>query len=150
FDSLIVAIHRLAAVIDGGECPVFEAQRNDGGIDIARFADSRIDQGRANGIDLLSVAAAEEANHVEIVNRHVEKKASGGLDIIQWRRGRVTTGDTDKVRVADGAGCDQLPDLRETGIETAVKADLQVDTRRIDGCEGRMDALEIVIDGFLP
>jgi hypothetical protein len=88
-------------------------------------------RGVAQGIiNLLGVAAGQEPDHVEVVDRPVEEQAAGDADILGRRRGRIAARDPDQVRPADGTRGDQLPDLGEAWVEAAVEAHLKPDQRR--------------------
>ena len=56
-----------------------EAQDDQRGIQIAGFADFRIDPSRRPCIHFFHLAANEEARHVEVVDGHVEKHAAGNV-----------------------------------------------------------------------
>ena len=59
-----------------------------GRVHVARLADGRVDRDAGLGVDLLDLAADQEAGHVEIVDGHVQEHAAGDLDVGDGRRRR--------------------------------------------------------------
>jgi hypothetical protein len=63
-----------------------EAQRDDGGVDVAGAADLGIDEHRSGGEDLLDLGTTEKPDGVEIVDREVEEHPARSFDEVDRRR----------------------------------------------------------------
>ena len=145
-DALVVAIDGLAAVVDHAERTVGEPQRDDAGVHIAGLADLGVDQARADGADFGDLAAGQVADHVEIVDRHVDEDAAGHLDVGQRRSLRVARRDLDDLHVADAAALDDLVHVLEVAVKAAVEANLILHARALDLVEHDLDLVQIVVD----
>ena len=130
FQALVIAINRLAAVVNCTDCAVGEFERNDGRIQIAKFSDFRGDEHITHDVEFFHFADLE-AHHVKVVDCHVEEHAAGGAQVFQRGRFRVAAGNMQDARLADFSGCDDLMDALKTFIEAAVKANLQLDLRLV-------------------
>ena len=148
-DALVVAVHRLPAVVDRGDATVLVAQDHDRGVDVAGLADRRIDAHRGLRIDVDDLAAGHETSHVEVVDHHVEEDATGHLDVLDRRRRRVATGDAQHVQVADGAVDDCGTHGRVRGVESPVEPDLDRDATAVDDRQRLVDLVEIERDRLL-
>jgi len=132
-DALIVSVWRFAAVVDGPDGAIGEAEHDYGRVDVAGGSDLRIHADSGGREDLGDLGADQEAGHVEVVDGHVEKHAAGDLDVGNGRRAGVAADDMEEMRRADLAARDGAADALEIGVEAAVEADLEFDAGLVDG-----------------
>ena len=149
FSALVIAIASGTAVVDDSRSAIVELQRDDGRIDVASLADFRIDGDRALCIYFLDFCAGEIADHIEIMNRHVEEDTAGNLYVIDGRRFRITGRDLDDLLLADFSGDDSIADSLEVVVKAAVEADLVFLTRLFDDVENFLDLIDIMVNRFL-
>src|SRR5574340_509506 len=148
FQPLIVAVHRLAAIIDGADGAIGELQGHDGGIEVAEFCDLRGEQDVPDGVQFLALAQLE-ACHVEVVDGHIQEHAAAILQVLQRRRLRVAGDDMDDARPADFTRCDDLMHPLKALVEAAVETYLQLYPGRIHHIQRVIDLAEVKAEGFL-
>jgi hypothetical protein len=73
FNTLIVFIDSLAAIVYHSERAVFKGQRHRRSVLASDFCEHWVDKNIRSGINLFNVRAHEVARHIEIMNRHVQK-----------------------------------------------------------------------------
>ena len=142
-DALVVAVHRLAAVVDHGETAALVGERHDGGVHIVRLRVRLLHAQRAAREDLRDLAAGDEAGHVEVVDRHVEEDPAGDEHVRERRWLGVAARDPHQVRLADGAGGHGSAHRRVRRVEAAVEADLERHAGVLDGAERAIHLVEV-------
>src|SRR5699024_6934031 len=100
-NALVIAVNCLTGVVDDANRAVLKLQGDDGGINVAGLANARVNQDRADCMDLGDLRACQEAGHIEVVDHHVVEDAAGDLDIGYRGRLRVAGGDLHDVDLAD-------------------------------------------------
>ena len=143
FDPLVIAVNGPAAVVDGAQGAVGEAQGHHRRVQIAGLPDGRVYQGAPRGIELLDLVAGQVAGDVEVMDGHVQEDSTGGLHVLGGRRFGIPAGDADQVGRSDSAGSHGLPRLEKAGIETPVESDLQLHFVVPNGLQGAIDLLKI-------
>jgi hypothetical protein len=73
FHTLVVAIDGPPAVVNGAYHTVAEPEHDHSGVDVPGLTDRRIYLNAGHRENFLSLAAREEAGHVEVVDRHIEE-----------------------------------------------------------------------------
>jgi hypothetical protein len=142
-DALVVAVDRLARVVDRGQAAVGVLEQHDRGVDVAGLPDLRVDAHPAAGVDLDDLRAGDVPGHVEVVDGHVQEQAAGAADVAHRRGRRVAAGDPRELRLAD------LPGRHGGGhglvgrVEAAVEADLERHAGGVDGGERAVDLGEV-------
>src|SRR5512133_1996920 len=116
FYALIIAVNRLAAVVDCANGAVGKSEGDHGSIYITSFADTWVDHDSGRDIDLFHFAAAQIASHIEVVDRHIEEHAARNFDIRDRRGSGVATGNSNDVRVTDFAFRNHLTDFTEVRV----------------------------------
>ncbi|EXX90704.1 hypothetical protein BG52_12810 [Paenibacillus darwinianus] len=148
-DALVVAVNRLAAVLNDAVRAACEFQHDDRRVHIAVLREYRIDQHAPLRVHLFNLAAGKEAGHIEIVNHHIHEKPAGQLDIVRTRRIRITRRDAHDMRLADRTGLHMLAQPLEVMIEPAVEADLQFNARLADSLDRFLRLPDIHADRLL-
>ncbi len=148
-DALVVAIDGASAVGDLGNGARLGAQHDGRGVDVAGFADRRVDQAARGGIDLDRLLAEQPARQVEIMDHHVAEQAARDLDVGHRRWAGVAAGDGEQLELADGAGDELLAQGAEARVEAAVEADQQRHARLLGDLEAGIDAGEAEVDRLL-
>ena len=125
-DALVVAVDRLAAVVDHGQAAVGVHERDHRGVDVAGLGERRLDAQRAARVDLDDLAARHVAGHVEVVDRHVEEdpartRARTPAAAAPGRGWRCARGAASPIVPSATASRDGLV----RGVEAAVEADLE-------------------------
>ena len=80
--ALVIAIMRGTAVVDHAQRTVFKLHHDDCGVYVAILLIACARQRCAVGRDLGDLTACQIADHIEIVDGHVQEDAAGDLDIV--------------------------------------------------------------------
>ena len=101
FDALVIAVGGPARVRDLADLARCGLQQNGRRVDVAGLADRRIDQSRADRMDLDRLLAEQEARHVEVVDHHIAEEAARPRDVADRRRRRIARQDRHEFDRAD-------------------------------------------------
>src|SRR5439155_11838536 len=145
-DALVIAIDRTPAVRDLAQRARLRAQCHNRRVDIAGFADRRVDKyaRRSKYFDRLLVQ--EPPRHVEIVDHHVAKQPARAAHIFDRRRSRIAARDRQQFDAADAAVADLALEQRETRVEAAVEADHQRYAAFFDHRNARLGAAAVGVE----
>ncbi len=135
FDTLVVAVHCPATVVDAADCAIAIPQGDQGGIDVAGFADGGINQHAAGCKHGVNLVIQQESGHVEVVDGLIEEDAARDLDVGDRWGFRITAGDTHDVGNTDLAGCNHISSPLEIGIEATIESDLELDSGLFHCCQ---------------
>ena len=138
-DPLVVAVDRLAAVVDVGEGSVLVGENDHRGVDIACFADGRINPYGTLGVHLDDLTAGYEASHVEVVDRHIVEHAARHLHVFNRRWFRVTARDLDHVQLTNIAIRDGLLHGGMGWVESSIESNLDRDAGSFDRGDSPID-----------
>jgi hypothetical protein len=120
-----------------------------GGIDIARRADRRIDQHAGGGEDLDRLLVEQPSRHVEIVDHHVAEQAARDAHIGERRRARVAARDAEQLDPADPSVAQLAFEPRKVGIEAPVEAYHQRHAAFGDDRKTRLGAAPVEVERLL-
>ncbi len=148
-DPLVVAVHRLAAVVDRRDGPVRMREHDDGRVDVASGADGGIDQHRSPGEDLDYRRTDHEARHVEVMDRHVDEDAAAVVDVPGRRERRVPARDARQLHLPDLAGLDGRAHRPMSGVEPPVEADHERHSGPVDSVQRAIHLRDVEADGLL-
>lgn len=149
FSALIVTVASCTAVVDDSRSAVVEFQRDDSRVDVACFTDSRVNRYGTFSVNFFNFCAGEIADHIEIMDRHVEEDTAGYFNVCNGRRLRVTGRDFDDLLFADFACCNGIMNSFEVVVEAAVEANLVFEARLFDDVENFFDLVDVMVDRFL-
>src|SRR5512133_2398051 len=127
----LVAVARDPALVDHAQRPVLEPQGDHGVVDVAQLGKGRIRQRRSDRRHLLDLTD-EPAGRVQLVDRHVDEEPTRLSEVLQGWRLLVSQPRVEEVDLAELSGPDALGGCGPVGIEPAVEADLQRDSRLAD------------------
>src|SRR5258708_8424051 len=127
-DALVIAIDRTPAVRDLAQRTRLRTQCHDRRVDIARFADRRIDQHARGGKYLDRLLAQEPPRHVEIVDHHVAEQAARTAYIFDRRRSGIAAGDRQQLEAAAPPAPALGFEPHEARVKAAAEADPPPDT----------------------
>ena len=149
FDSLVIAVRGLAAVVDDADRAVLELQGDDRGVDIVILGIAGIGQDCACRGNFRDIAAGQVADHIEVVDHHVSEDTAGNCYIGHGRACGIAGADFDDIGLAQLAGSDYIADCLVASVETADKTDLQLDTSLGNLCQSLVDLGNFCVDGLL-
>ena len=144
---MIVTAAAFTAVLDKPHNAAFltlKLKQDVGGIAIAVTGGDVIDERYAACVHFGDVGIGKEADHIEVMNGHIEEDAAftGDGDVVFWRHNGITRGDANLVQAADGVILQVVFSLCKSGIETAIEADEEFTVTGVDllaGGEGVWD-----------
>ena len=149
FDSLVVAVRSLAAVVDDTDGAVREFQGNDGSVDIVVLCIAGIGQDCAGCGNFHNIAAGQIADHIKVVDHHVGEDTAGNSDIRHGRACGIAGADLDDIGLAELAGSDDVTDSLVASVKAADETDLELDAGLLDLSQSLFDLGDFCIDGLL-
>ena len=149
FDSLVIAVRGLAAVVDDADRAVLELQGDDRGVDIVILGIAGIGQDCACRGNFRDIAAGQVADHIEVVDHHVSEDTAGNCYIGHGRACGIAGADFDDIGLAQLAGSDYVTDCLVASVEAADETDLELDACLGDLCQSLVDLGNFCVDGLL-
>ncbi len=149
FDSLVIAVRSLAAVVDDTDGAVRELQGDDRSVDIVVLRIAGIGQDCAGRGNFRDIAAGQIADHIKVVNHHVCEDTAGNSDIGHGRTCGIAGADLDDIGLAELAGSNYVTDCLVASVKTADETDLQLDAGLLDLGQSLFDLGDFCIDRLL-